>query len=124
MSEREKRSLRREGAGAAVDFIMAMLRKNCGNREDVDFVESQDFRNVVGSLFPLPKIERPRVVKDKSDYSWRIVEGDIEWCRNFVWNSLARPGCEGMYITAERAILLADLIARPCELVDDEGGES
>lgn len=79
----------------------------------------------VRNMFPLPKISRPRVVTESSTGSlarWRVTNGELEWSRQREgWSALATSAARGMYITAERAILLADLLANPTEEVEDDG---
>lgn len=69
--------------------------------------------------YPLPKIERPRVVQEHgTGFKMRYVNGDFEhhvddgkgWRRSFGSNSCA--------VTAERVKLWADLLERPTELVE------
>jgi hypothetical protein len=71
-----------------------------------------------GRRYPLPKVERPRVVTDKQGVDWRVI-GDVAQARfdaDHPWES--RPIIS---MTKDRALLIADLFARPSELVDDEG---
>lgn len=76
--------------------------------------------------YPLPKVERPRVVVETSVHgrtvAWKYEHGAL-WWRNprgsGEWYSLMSPRTSEMFITPERVKLLADLLANPTELVED-----
>ena len=68
--------------------------------------------------YPLPKVERPRVVRDPHYHVcyWRAVGRSIQWKDDHDgWNS--KPTFDP---TPERVALWADLLANHTELVDDE----
>lgn len=76
--------------------------------------------------YPLPKVTRPRVVTDSGagliarETSWRVVGGALQWKTGSEWNNLAGPMNEGMFITAQRVRILADLLANPTEEAEDD----
>ncbi len=75
--------------------------------------------------YPLPKVTRPRVVRDPhaNSYEWSIRErGNAQWRRvnghNRIWLD---PGdAETQWVMSrERITMLADLLANPTETVDE-----
>lgn len=70
--------------------------------------------------FPLPKIERPRVVVE-GDTSWRVIDGEFEdKSRHGGWRKSSNAGWSPI---AKRVAIWADLLANPTELIDDDGGD-
>jgi hypothetical protein len=74
--------------------------------------------------FPLPKVERPRVVRDVEHMNanfnpseWRFVNGELER-RDLRFDEWASS--ENAVLTVQRIKLLADLLANPTELVEDD----
>ena len=88
--------------------------------------EAQAMRRVVteaAARYPLPTVERPRILWDSQSVAWRVVEGDtIQWTYHpdvpEGWLN-AEIGQGHMFITAERVKMLADLLARPTETRED-----
>jgi hypothetical protein len=86
----------------------------------------------VAKFYPMPKIERPRVLKDPHgthegiQYFWKaehgVVEIGHEWSAGFTWS---RPTYGTLFHlinpTPERIAVWADLLAHPTELVEDDG---
>lgn len=72
----------------------------------------------IGKEFPLPKIERPRVVRDPEErmLHWTVRNGE---CALYEVDYPCR-----FKPTAKRVALWADLLANPTELVDDDGAVS
>lgn len=100
-----------------------------GNHQS--FSRPNDLEAQAARIFPLPKIVRPRVISEESGLScvdWRYVDEQLWWRHHAntrqTWNSLSSATGAGMFITAERAVLLADLIANPTEEVEDDGTDS
>lgn len=90
---------------------------------------TDSFASAAKSFYPLPKMTRPRVVRENGiggEYEWRAVDGVIE-CRNVTGGSAltkwrtndGTSASFGMFISARRVRLLADLLANPTEEVDD-----
>jgi hypothetical protein len=68
-------------------------------------------------LFPLPKITRPRRLKDSTGTRWRFNEGRLECFDNSIWT-------EGPFYTMatpERIRIWYDLLENPTEEVEDDG---
>lgn len=75
-------------------------------------------------LYPLPKVTRPRVLKDRFGVDWRMAGNVLENRERDgrEWRTtLAPTDCDGTsYLgTADRVKLWADLLARPNEEVED-----
>ena len=83
-------------------------------------------------LYPLPKVERPRVVQDPHEqfpeHSWKIEEGHVYWrCNGSRWRladfgDLVQNTDDPELITTltpMRLRALADLLANPTELVEE-----
>lgn len=70
--------------------------------------------------YPLPKVTRPREKKDCAGVRWRALGSTVQWCLypDGNWNDVDTRGCGAMYLTVERVILIADLLANPTEEVD------
>ena len=70
------------------------------------------------NYYPLPKVTRPREVRDSHGVEWRWgwwgfeFRDDGDGC----WSNVATSGTPG--ITKERVLLLADLLANPTEEVE------
>ena len=69
-------------------------------------------------MYPLPKVTRPRVVRDEWDCEWRSLGGKMEFrlfgCRE--WKASVDYG--SVDITPSRVGIWADLLANPTEEVD------
>lgn len=78
--------------------------------------------------YPLPKVTRPRVVKDTDGTRWRISEGRLQFMRGGGdWLCMlgeSRSGSDrygmGLVPTPERIRLWADLLANPNEEVEQD----
>jgi hypothetical protein len=77
--------------------------------------------------FPLPKVERPRVVHDPewATFKWFVRHGILLYSHDGAPADVCRypariPGRIVPAPTAQRAALWADLFARPTELVESE----
>ena len=74
--------------------------------------------------YPLPKVTRPRVVKDSVGMEFRFIADNqpplVEWRNTLTEEKLWRVStvCNGVAVNAERAKLWADLVANPTEEVD------
>jgi hypothetical protein len=74
------------------------------------------------STFPLPKIIRPRIVKDPNIIGeWRCVDGELQvrYGPMQPWSAVDYAG-----VTTARVRLWADLLANPTETVDDDSAGS
>lgn len=82
---------------------------------------------VAAERYPLPKVERPRVVRDRTDseVSWRIAGGVLQFRVGVAeWHVMhghaggnSRFGTD-FTVSLERVAIWADLLANPTELVD------
>lgn len=94
------------------------------------------FRVVYGrakELYPLPPIDRPRIVRDSNGCWWKYVDGQLKFTYEgnetrvrsggAVWGfGITVTGlAAGMNISQERILLLYDLLQNPTETVQDEG---
>ena len=73
-------------------------------------------------LYPLPRVSRPRVVRDADGTEWRVF-GDLQFRHFGEWRHHSRypSGAFSRYylpIDAEHAPLWADLFANPTETVE------
>lgn len=86
------------------------------------FVGNKDNRKAldetVAAIYPLPIIERPRVVTDSDGYQWRVVNGAVEYRYNAESSRWASDN--GRYIRISDLARIASLLANPTELVPDE----
>jgi hypothetical protein len=73
-------------------------------------------------LYPLPKVSRPRVVRDPhgAAHFWTVRDGRIRPSVHWSANDLQTIEA----ITPERVALWADLLANPNEIVEDDGSGS
>lgn len=69
---------------------------------------------------PLPTVTRPRVVRDKRGFDFRVIGKRVECRLPAGWRDVAEPGVV-VCLTAERAQLVTDLLANPTEEVSDCG---
>lgn len=110
----EAEAVRRERAA-----YLAGLEQHACTQEGHDRLKRD-----VSLHYPLPRITRPRVVRDTSTdgcpIEWRVTNGNIE-CRQAAgtWYEVAERGGAKMWITPQRVAFLADLLANPTETVED-----
>lgn len=76
------------------------------------------------SRYPLPKVARPRVVKDPhsvSDAEWRVIDGEPEYRSRKHLDGPYRAWSKyegGIPFTSDRVRIIADLLNNPTELVE------
>lgn len=76
------------------------------------------------SAYPLPKVTRPRVVRDSVGMEFRFIAENeppfVEWRNTLTEKKLWRVSAagDGVAVNAERAKLWADLVANPTEEVE------
>lgn len=118
MTEREKQLARREG------FINAHRLASPPHVDGSCSFCSGDrcFRceELAARLYPLPKVERPRVVDDPktAGYSWRCVNGSLE-VRNAFADKPVWTEAKAWIPHPERVAMWNGLLASPSELIDD-----
>lgn len=81
---------------------------------------SESARQDAASRYPLPKITRPRVVKDSKGTFWRVLGDKIQFSNDGVsW-----PGADSSHpfciVQAERVHIFHDLYTNPTEEVEDD----
>lgn len=105
----ERECIERERAAAAWamrEFGLFSVREVASIRE-----------RTVRERFPLPKVTRPRVVKDSAGYEWRCNDNHLEWRLTRDWH---RPVDGASWrLSPDNVRLWADLLANPTEEVDD-----
>jgi hypothetical protein len=69
--------------------------------------------------YPLPKVTRPRVVRDREGWKWQCIDGRIQWSGPRGWR-FADVMTYAVRVTPERVVLWADLLANPTEDVEDD----
>lgn len=108
----------------------AVLRERAAARKALAYFDgtgrgADRAQQLAAEWFPLPKIRRPRIVSDPGvrggGVRWRLMNGQLQWNSHSQWNSLNDARNRGMFITAERVRVLADLLANPTEEVSDDG---
>jgi hypothetical protein len=73
----------------------------------------------IAKMFPLPKVTRPRVVRDREGWKWQCIDGRIQWSGPRGWR-FADVMTYAVRVTPERVVLWADLLANPTEDVEDD----
>lgn len=118
----------RDAADDAVKFVFEMARRLGG-------IEHVDGRTYAAECYPLPKVTRPRVVRDPehggggSYYEWSVQHDRVHFRWSFAalddWKE-ATGGIANMLLTPtpERIAVWAYLLANPTEECEVEDGES
>jgi len=111
VSEREAVLRERAAYDAGVADVFRTARALGG-------IEHVDARKWADQIFPLPTIERPRVVPDPHGMNvvWSVKNGRISPRGSSAWGQRTVE-----HITPERVALWADLLANPTETVEDDG---
>ena len=122
-TERQLIEAKREAFVAGADWCF----HDCHTTRALSITSRPRWIAAAKSLFELPKVTRPRVVKDAEGVSWRVSGDTVQWSvgKGCDWapRDWAPLSNSHIWLTVERVHLLADLLANPTEEVDDEQQE-
>lgn len=102
---------------------LAFARGRCASQHEMHLDDERDTpcepcRRRAKEVYPLPKVVRPRVVRDSSDVQWRAIDGKLQWSYGNEWRPASDDHGQRMFLTDERIPLLAGLLKEPTETVD------
>jgi hypothetical protein len=108
----------------------AVLRERDAFKQGAEFAggyRDSDLRQIeVARRYPLPKVTRPRVVRDPLDASieWTVLDDHLHWRRVVGYIAtewmLGPQGAPLGHVTAEMCRVWADLLDNPTETVEAE----
>lgn len=124
MSDTDERALqlaRREGF---LEGRRAGVYHSRGCPMQSDTGDCSDCRNDANRAYPLLRITRPRKRADGEGVDWCVINNVPHFRYSGSpgsFSPLREVKGDRMYLSVERVLILADLLATPTELVEEEG---
>jgi hypothetical protein len=102
----------------------AFIAGRCDGYPDESTTPARVLLESAARRYPLPTVERPRVVQDphSEGLAWRVVDNGLQYRRDGLAWRTSDESC--WTFSPARVALWADLFARPTELVEDVGSGS
>lgn len=106
----------------------AAFAKGAGYGLNYYNLTSDQIERAAAATFPMPTVEVPRVVEDASGVRWSVRDTCLSWSYDGrQWSGFGTDDPTrgvGHWLTIERALLVADLLATPTRTVPADSPEA